>query len=124
MNSKKTTTSTFRRQLRHTRCRKKIKGSADRPRLAVFISNQHAYTQIIDDVSGRTLCACSTMDKDLRDAVKGKPMTEVTAVIGKTIAGKAKESGIESIVFDRAGYKYGRRMQALCDAARKAGLAF
>lgn len=99
-------------------------GSAERPRMAVFISNRHAYTQIIDDVAGRTLCACSTMDKELRDAAKGKPMTEVTAMIGEAIAGKAKEKGIQTIVFDRGGYKYGRRMQALCDAARKAGLAF
>ena len=119
-----TTTKTYRRNLRHKRCRNKIQGTADMPRMTVFISNKHAYAQIIDDVSGKTLCAGSTLDKDLRDKVQGKSMSETAGILGQAIGEKAKAAGIETIVFDRSGYQYGKRLKSLCDAARKAGLKF
>lgn len=92
--------------------------------MCVFISNKQAYAQIIDDSKGATLCAASTLAKDLRDAVKGKNMTETAAILGKSIGEKAVAAGVTTIVFDRSGYQYGKRMKAMCDAARKAGLVF
>ena len=120
--SKKTRTS--QRQLRHKRCRNKISGVTQRPRMTVFFSNKHVYAQIIDDLKGSTLCSCGTSGKDMAGQVKGKPLSAAAAIVGKTIAEKAKEAGIETIVFDRSGYQYSKRLKSLCDAAREAGLVF
>jgi large subunit ribosomal protein L18 len=92
--------------------------------MCVFISNRHAYAQVIDDTRAATVCSVSTLSKELREQVKGKPMTEVAAIVGKAAAEKAVAAGVKEIVFDRSGYKYGKRLKALCDAARAGGLAF
>lgn len=112
------------RQRRHARVRKSVSGTPARPRLNVFRSAQHIYAQVIDDVAGHTLAAASDADKELAAEVKGKTKTERAAVVGKAIAERAKANGISLVVFDRGGYKYHGRVQALADAAREAGLGF
>jgi large subunit ribosomal protein L18 len=108
----------------HTRIRKKLAGSPERPRLAVFRSQSHIYAQVIDDEAGRTLCAASTLDKDLKQkAGKGANVAAAKAV-GQLIATRAKEKGIELVVFDRGGFQYHGRIKALADAAREGGLKF
>ncbi len=104
----------------HTRIRKKVSGTAERPRLAVFRSLSHIYAQVIDDVNGKTLAAASTTEKDLR----GKSGGTIAAaqVIGKAIAERAQTAGISQVVFDRGGYVYHGRVKALLDATREAGL--
>ena len=109
---------------RHLRVRKRVQGTTERPRLAVFRSNVHIYAQIIDDTVGRTLVAASTMDKDLTKAVDGKTKTERSKEVGRAIAQRALDAGITTVVFDRGGFKYHGRVQALADAAREAGLKF
>lgn len=117
-------TSVLARSRRHTRVRKKVSGTAERPRLNVYRSAQHIYAQVIDDVAGHTLAAASDADKALEGDVKGKTKTERAAIVGKAIAERAKKNGIEAVVFDRGGFKYHGRVQALADAAREAGLGF
>ncbi len=112
------------RRIRHKRIRKHITGTAERPRLCVFRSSRHIYAQIIDDESGHTLVCASTLEKELRDQIKGLRKTEQAAAIGKVIAQRALEKGIKSVVFDRGGYKYHGRVKALADASREAGLEF
>jgi large subunit ribosomal protein L18 len=112
------------RRVRHLRIRKHISGTADRPRLCVFRSSRHIYAQIIDDEAGRTLVSASTLDKELRDRIEGLKKTEQAAEVGKLLAQRAVEKGITKVVFDRGGYKYHGRVQALADAAREAGLEF
>lgn len=112
------------RQRRHARVRKSVSGTPARPRLNVFRSAQHIYAQVIDDVAGHTLAAASDADKELAAEVKGKTKTERAAVVGRAIAERAKANGISLVVFDRGGYKYHGRVQALADAAREAGLGF
>ncbi|GMV84357.1 MAG: 50S ribosomal protein L18 [Dehalococcoidia bacterium] len=112
------------RQRRHARVRKSVAGTPARPRLNVFRSAQHIYAQVIDDVAGHTLAAASDADKALAGEVKGKNKTERAAVVGKAIAERAKANGVSLVVFDRGGYKYHGRVQALADAAREAGLGF
>jgi large subunit ribosomal protein L18 len=112
------------RQRRHARVRKSVSGTPARPRLNVFRSAQHIYAQVIDDVAGHTLAAASDADKELAAEVRGKTKTERAAVVGKAIAERAKANGISLVVFDRGGYKYHGRVQALADAAREAGLGF
>ena len=104
----------------HSRIRKKVSGTADRPRLAVFRSLNHIYAQVIDDASGKTLAAASTTEKDL----KGKSGGTVTAAqtVGKAIAERAQAAGVSQVVFDRGGYVYHGRVKALLDATREAGL--
>ncbi|REJ77775.1 MAG: 50S ribosomal protein L18 [Acidobacteria bacterium] len=104
----------------HTRIRKKVKGTTERPRLAIYRSTNHIYAQIIDDVSGKTLASASTLEK----AFKGKTGGNVGAAeaIGKMIAERAKGAGVEEVVFDRGGYVYHGRVKALIDASREAGL--
>lgn len=109
---------------RHLRVRKKITGTAERPRLNVFRSDKHIYAQIIDDTKGVTLVAASTNDKALRDKVPNGGNVEAARVVGETIGKLAREKGIESVVFDRGGYVYHGRLQALAEAAREAGLQF
>jgi large subunit ribosomal protein L18 len=108
------------RTRRHSRVREKIRGSAGRPRLAVFRSIEHIYAQLIDDDSGRTLVQASSVDA--KDA-KGKKSERAKAV-GEMLGEKAKAKGIEQAVFDRGGYRYHGRVKALGDAARSAGLRF
>lgn len=109
------------RSRRHARVRKKIHGTTSRPRLAVHRSNRYISAQVIDDLNGTTLAAASSQEKDLRD----KSLTvETAAEVGKLIAARAKEAGVESVVFDRGGYKFHGRVKALADAARDGGLEF
>ena len=110
------------RQRRHTRLRKSVRGSADRPRLAVYRSNTGIYAQVINDREGRTLAAASSLDKDL--AVDGKGKTSVATAVGKLVAERAKAAGVEAVVFDRGGNRYMGRVAALADGAREAGLKF
>ncbi|MGH9324837.1 MAG: 50S ribosomal protein L18 [Vicinamibacteria bacterium] len=104
----------------HLRIRKKVVGNETRPRLAVFRSLKHIYAQIIDDAAGRTLLSASTREKGQESGGNRKGAAEV----GKLIAGRCKEKGIDSVVFDRGGFKYHGRVKALADAAREAGLKF
>jgi large subunit ribosomal protein L18 len=110
------------RQKRHDRIRLRVEGSGSRPRLAVFRSNTHIYAQVIDDGSGKTLAAASTVEKELRGSKQTK--TEEAAVVGRLIAERAKTAGVERVVFDRAGFRYHGRIKSLADAAREAGLEF
>jgi large subunit ribosomal protein L18 len=111
-----------RRQRIKFRIRKKIKGTPERPRLCIFRSNKEVYAQIIDDVSGKTLVAASSMEKALKN-FKGTK-TEKSIAVGKLIAEKAQQKGISAVVFDRNGYLYHGRVKALSEAAREAGLKF
>ena len=109
---------------RHTRVRKRVQGSSNRPRLSIFRSNIHIYAQVIDDTAGRTLVAASTVEPSLIASLKGKTKIDRAKAIGQLIAERAKDAGIEQVVFDRGGFKYHGRVQALADAAREAGLNF
>jgi len=111
------------RQRRHRRIRLKLSGSSDRPRLNVFRSLQHIYAQVIDDTTGTTLVAASTNEPTTRGSLSGSK-TERARSVGQTIASRAKEKGISSVVFDRGGYMYHGRVKALADAAREEGLEF
>ena len=104
----------------HKRIRRKVRGSTERPRLAVYRSLNHIYAQVIDDERGQTLVSASTTEKDLRGGTGGN--IEAAQRIGRTIAERALAAGIESVVFDRGGYLYHGRVKALTDAAREAGL--
>ncbi|MBW7452815.1 50S ribosomal protein L18 [Paenibacillus sepulcri] len=108
---------------RHLRVRKKINGTVQRPRLAVFRSSKHIYAQLIDDVQGVTIASASTLDKEVTDVGNGGNV-ESARKIGELIAERAKAKGVEKVVFDRGGYLYHGRIQALADAAREAGLQF
>ena len=109
---------------KHRRIRNKISGTAQMPRLAVFRSNNHMYAQIIDDTVGKTLVAANTMQKDVKSQLENTDTVEAAAYVGKVIAAKALEQGIKTVVFDRSGYLYHGKVQALADAAREAGLEF
>ena len=104
----------------HTRIRKKVRGTAERPRLAIFRSLNHIYAQIINDDAGQTLISAATTEKDLRGTTGGN--IEAAEKVGKAIAERAVAAGIQSVVFDRGGYVYHGRVKALTDAARQAGL--
>jgi large subunit ribosomal protein L18 len=104
----------------HKRIRRKVRGSTERPRLAVYRSLNHIYAQVIDDERGQTLASASTTEKDLRGGTGGN--IEAAQRVGRTIAERALAAGIESVVFDRGGYLYHGRVKALTDAAREAGL--
>lgn len=112
----------FRRVRIKKRIRKTIKGTAERPRLTVFRSNREIYAQLIDDINHQTLLAVSTKAKDI--AQHGGSKSEKAKIVGKAIAEKAKESGIENVVFDRNGYLYHGRVKSLAEAAREGGLKF
>jgi large subunit ribosomal protein L18 len=114
-----------RRQRRKYRIRKKIAGTSDVPRLSVYRSLKHIYAQIIDDERGNTLVACSTMDKEVREAIKdGMRKVDQAKLVGKILAKRALEKGIERIAFDRNGFLYHGRIRALADSARENGLVF
>ena len=108
----------------HRRIRTKIEGCAERPRLAVYKSGKHIYAQLIDDVNHVTLASASSLDKDIKEQVKNGANVEAAKLVGSTVAKKAKEKGIECVVFDRGGFLYHGRIAALADAAREAGLFF
>jgi len=108
----------------HERIRKKLEGSTSRPRLAVFRSNKHIYAQVIDDSKGATLTAASTLDVDTKKDVKHGGNIAAAKAVGKLVAQRAKEKGIENVLFDRGGYLYHGRVKALAEAAREAGLKF
>ena len=112
------------RKKRHRRVRYKVTGTAERPRLNVSRSLQHIYAQLIDDTTGRTLAAASTVESDVRGDLKNGGNIEAAKTVGKQIAQRAQENGITSVVFDRGGYKYHGRIQALADSAREGGLQF
>ena len=109
---------------RHKRVRRKIKGTAETPRLSVYRSLNHISAQIIDDVKGVTLVTASTLDKELKGNLGDKDKKAQALAVGELIAKKAKEKGIETVVFDRGGYLYTGRVQNLADGARKGGLKF
>jgi len=115
-------TRTSVRVKKHKKIRNKFSGTADRPRLAVFRSNNHIYAQVIDDVKGHTLVAASTKDKDF--SIEKTDDVEAAAAVGTLIAEKALAKGIEAVVFDRGGYVYHGKVKALADAAREKGLQF
>lgn len=109
---------------KHNRLRNRFAGTADRPRLAVFRSNNHMYAQIIDDSVANTLVAASTLEKDVKAQLEKTNNVEAAAKLGEVIAKKALEKGITNVVFDRGGFIYQGKVQALAEAAREAGLNF
>ncbi len=117
-------TSKQRRAVRHSRVRRKLAGTVERPRLAVFRSLSHVYAQVIDDTQGVTLVTASSLDPEVRKQRDGKRKSEVSKIVGALIAQRAKEKGIKRIVLDRGGHKYHGRVKALADAAREGGLSF
>ena len=112
------------RQRRHARVRKKVTGTATTPRLNVYRSLNHIYVQLLDDTKGVTLCSASTMEKDVKAEIKDLTKTDAAKVVGKKAAEKALKLGIKDVVFDRGGYLYTGRVQAVADGAREAGLNF
>lgn len=109
---------------RHTRVRKKLSGTAETPRMCVFRSLNHIYVQVIDDTKGVTLCSASTMEKEVKSKIEGMSKTDAAKVVGKVAGEKAVALKIEHVVFDRGGYLYTGRVQAVADGAREAGLKF
>ena len=110
------------RKRRHTRVRKKVRGTAARPRMVVTRSSRHMFVQIVDDTDGRTLASASTMETEVREADGDK--TAAAKIVGEKVAQRAKDAGVETVVFDRGGNKYHGRVAALADAARENGLDF
>ena len=112
------------RNKKHLRIRNRFSGTAERPRLAVFRSNEHMYAQIIDDTKGVTLVSASTLQADVKDGLEYTDTVEAAAKVGKVIGERALSAGIKEVVFDRGGFIYHGKIQALADAAREAGLDF
>ena len=112
------------RLIRHERVRKKISGTPERPRLSVYRSNMHIYAQIIDDVAGKTLVACSTVEKEVAAQIGEENKKGAAKLVGKTIAQRALDAGIKEVVFDRGGYIYTGRVAELAAGAREGGLDF
>ena len=112
------------REKKHRRQRSYISGTAQCPRLAVFRSNKHMYAQIVDDVAGKTLVSASTLQADVKAGLQSTDNIEAAAAVGKAIGEKAVQAGIKEVVFDRGGFLYHGKIQALADAAREAGLEF
>ncbi len=109
---------------KHNRMRNRFSGTAERPRLSVFRSNNHMYAQIIDDTAGNTLVSASTLEKDVKSELEKTNNVEAAAYLGTVIAKRALEKGIKTVVFDRGGFIYQGKVAALADAAREAGLEF
>ncbi len=112
------------RVVRHKRVRKNLNGTSERPRLSVYRSLSNIYAQIIDDSKGITLVSASTLDKEVADAIKGKTKTEAARIVGETVGKRAVQKKITEVVFDRGGYLYTGRVQAVADGARASGLKF
>jgi large subunit ribosomal protein L18 len=107
-----------------SRIRAKVKGTAERPRLSVFRSNENIYAQLIDDIQGKTILSSSTLDKDIKTLIKSGGTCEASKLVGEAIAKKSLENKIEKVVFDRGGRLYHGRVKALAEAAREKGLQF
>lgn len=114
----------LKREKRHYRLRNFMSGTTEKPRLAVYRSNQHIYAQIIDDTVGHTLVAASTMEKEVKSRLEKTNDKEAAKIVGEVIAKKALDKGITTVVFDRGGFVYQGKIQALADAAREVGLKF
>ena len=112
------------RAKKHMKIRNRFSGTAERPRLAVFRSNNHMYAQIIDDTVGNTLVSASTLEKEIKAELENTDTVDAAAYIGTVVAKRAIEKGIKEVVFDRGGFIYQGKIQALADAAREAGLVF
>jgi large subunit ribosomal protein L18 len=112
------------RQRRHLRVRARVIGTTERPRLCVFRSLKNIHAQVVDDSTGHTLVAASSLDADIKSKIKGKKKTEVAGEVGSLIARRALDKGIKKLAFDRGGFKYHGRVKALAEAARKSGLDF
>ena len=112
------------RAKKHMKIRNRFSGTAERPRLAVFRSNNHMYAQIIDDTVGNTLCAASTVEKEVKAELEKTNNVDAAAYLGKVIAKRALDKGIDTVVFDRGGFVYQGKIAALAEAAREAGLKF
>ena len=112
------------REKKHMKVRNRFSGTAERPRLAVFRSNEHMYAQIIDDTVGNTLVAASTVEKDVKAELEHTNTVEAASYLGTVIAKRALDKGIKTVVFDRGGFIYQGKVAALADAAREAGLQF
>ena len=112
------------RENKHRRLRNRFSGTAERPRLAVFRSNNHMYAQIIDDTVGNTLVSASTLEKEIKAELNKTNDVEAAAYLGKVIAKRAMDKGISEVVFDRGGFLYHGKIEALAEAAREAGLVF
>ena len=112
------------RENKHRKLRNRFSGTAERPRLAVFRSNNHMYAQIIDDTVGKTLVSASTLDKDVKAELEKTNNVEAATVVGTVVAKKALEKGITTVVYDRGGFVYEGKVKALAEAAREAGLVF
>ena len=112
------------RENKHRKLRNRFSGTAERPRLAVFKSNNHMYAQIIDDTVGKTLVSASTLDKDVKAELEKTNNVEAATVVGTVVAKKALEKGITTVVYDRGGFVYEGKVKALAEAAREAGLEF
>lgn len=110
------------RKRRHRRVRKKVAGTAARPRMNVYRSNRHLFVQLIDDVEGRTLVSCSTIDNEVAPQLGDLKKVEAAKLVGQMIAARAKDAGINTAVFDRGGYMYTGRVAAVAEGAREAGL--
>ena len=109
---------------RHDRVRKSVSGTAETPRMSVYRSTNNIYVQLIDDVNGVTIASASTLEKTVKGQIAGKTKMEAAKIVGKLAGERAKEKGIETVVFDRGGYLYTGRVQSLADGAREAGLKF
>jgi large subunit ribosomal protein L18 len=109
---------------RHARVRSKVEGTSERPRLSIFRSLNHIYAQIIDDTKNQTLVSASTVEPEITAKLEGKAKKSQAELVGEAVAKRALEKGVQQVVFDRGGYKYIGRVQALADAARKVGLKF
>ena len=120
----KTNATRLARVRRHERVRAKVEGTTERPRLSVFRSLNHIYAQVIDDTKGVTLASASTLDPEVSGGLEGKVKKSQAELVGQAIAKRAMEKGVEQVVFDRGGFQYIGRVQALADAARKQGLKF
>ena len=110
------------RKRRHRRVRKRVSGTAARPRLNVYRSNRHVFVQVIDDVEGRTLASCSTIDKELAPQLTELKKVEAAKLVGQTVAARARDAGIDTVVFDRGGFRFTGRVAAVAEGAREAGL--
>ena len=111
------------RRRRHARIRKHVQGTPDKPRLSVYRSNAHIYAQLVDDIQGHTVAAASSLEGDV-DPSDGLTKTDAARKVGERIAERAKEAGIEAVVFDRGGFRYAGRVKALAEGAREGGLEF
>ena len=119
-----TSKSRIARKRRHRRVRMKISGTPERPRLNIYRSSKHIYAQVIDDTEGKTIVAASTIDKEVMSQLAGKNKKQQAAVVGEVVAERAKAAGISEIVFDRGGFRYHGRVEALAKSARDSGLKF